>query len=520
MEPVIKSQTDSKKRDILKEVGKIAIVIIAGLLISYFVRQPYLMFCGISPDSVLEMNIADNINNGSGAVLSIKTTYENDLPAIHKAFGEKGIVYPAALSYFIKKGWDLQWLNIILSFLCALILFFAVKNILDERTAWFSYILILFMPKLNLAASHVWNYTTILLFVVLVFLIFSIKNRFIAFPLAGLAAGSIIWADPWGIFLPLAFLPGVLFSSRNVKESLTNTLMFVFTGALAMAPPLFMLKSIQGHYLPSAILPYFQVQEYSSFLWNSYGFKFPGLSNFVFINKTLVKSRIAENLKIYSSFIASRQGLYLILPGVIPILFTLKSAYREFPARWMPALSFSLLSFAGSCILWSDRDFVKLPVYVFIGIIPAIIHLLSKIEIRKFPAGLMTASLLVLLTLNVYLTANIYMNRQIIESHNLRTLRQTKDQYSGWITAQGAKDSIYAASNPWIIYLQCKVPCGLMPSNINKDNIQEFQQKFGYNYFIANDQGENSAKMNDLLGNSDIDWIVELIPGLWRVQKL
>jgi hypothetical protein len=161
-----------------------------------------------------------------------------------------------------------------------------------------------------------------------------------------------------------------------------------------------------------------------------------------------------------------------------------------------------------------------MPVFVFLAIAPAIFYLLGRIEIKKFPAGLMAAVLLLLLTVNAHTTVNFNMNRYNLESHNLKNIEEMKDEYGGWIKAQGQKDDRFAAINPWSIYLQSRIPCGLIPHNIDTSNLEEFQQKFGYNYFIVNEKSMNGSKLNDLLGSNKFEWLTELIPGLWRVQKL
>lgn len=511
--------TDFGRRLYLKKNRQFIFLLIVGLFLTFFIKQGYLTYCGISPESMMEINIARHITEGKGPLLSIKESYLTSLPVIHPAAGERGILYPLLLSPFIKKSAGLQWINLTISFITALMFFFLVKSAFDDKIAWLSFITFLFIPQVALAASYLWNTTLILFFLVAAGLVFvktnSIRGKFITGVLTGLA----FWTDPWALFFILGLLPGLLLSEDRTKESLKTTGM-VAAGLLLTALPLLIWTAvIYKNPFPPNISAYFQVKSYSEYLWESYNYTLPGIPAFITSNFSWILSAAGNNMKIQSSFFTVPQVLPAIIIAIAGFFLAGKNAYAAFPKKFLPLLSFSLLFFPASCLVWSHTDFIKIPIFSMIFILPAVYYFLSKFEIRTFPVGLLLAALVMIIFLNRFIAVHYHVYPAELQSYDIKVQMSYGDDQTDWMNTNTAKGEKIAAIHPWVMNLKTGRPCGLMPLNLTVEQLREFTEKFGYNYIAENERTDRGIPLRSLLDNAQVPWLKIILGGVWRVQQ-
>ena len=503
----------------MKKSGQFIFLLIVGLLLTFFIRQGYLRYCGISPESMMEINIARNIAQGKGPLLSIKESYLTSQPVIHPAVGERGILYPLILSLFINNSTGLQWINIIISFITALMFFYLVKSSFDDKIAWLSFITFLFIPQVALAASYLWHTTLILFFVVASGLVFVKTDSKWGHIISGILLGLAFWADPWALFFILGFLPGLLVCRGRFGESLKTGGM-VATGFFMTALPLLIWTFvIYKNPFPPNIPVYFQVKSYSEYLWESYNYPLPGIPAFIGSNLTWILSAVRKNFEIQSSFFTVKQILPATVISIAGFFLAGKKAYSLFPRKFLPFLSFSLLFFPASCMVWSYVDFIKTPLFSMIFLIPAIYYLLCKFEIRTFPVGLILAVLVMIICLNRFIVIHYHVYPAELQSYNFKTQMSYGDAQTALINSDTAEGEKIAAVQPWMMNLKTGKPCGLMPTNLTLEQVRELTEKFGYNYIVDNERAEKGIPLRAFLDEADVPWLKTVIGGLWRVQK-
>lgn len=498
------------------------LLLIVGAFLSYFVRQSYLKYCAVSPESLMEINIARNIANGKGFTLSIKETYDLDTPVVHSAAGERGLLYPLIISSFINKTLNIHWINIFLSLLSAILFFYLIKNVLNRQSAWLSFITLIFFPFTNMSASYLWNYTLIFFFLILSCLVFSAWESKYSKIVAGGILGLCFWSDPWAIFYILAFIPGLLLSGKNFRESAKTTGLFVLGFFIVSLPLLIWIFSIYKTPCPPRIPAYFQVKDYSVYLWKSFGYKLPGIAPFITGNKAWVLSAIWDNIKTYALYIGSRKVALIPLIGLVislPTLFFFKNKGNpRFPRKYAPFLSFSLCYFIGTCLFWSSRDFIKPLIFSPIFIIPLVYYFLCRVQVKKFPVGLLVAVLLMILTLNDYIALNYKNVRFKLAMDNYKRITAVRDDTTEWINSNAKENENVVAIYPWIVNFQTGQPAGILPDNLTSEKLCELLQKFNYNYIMVNDAGEKGESVNNIIENDILSWLVVVKPGLWRIQ--
>ncbi|MCD4782589.1 MAG: hypothetical protein K8T10_02030 [Candidatus Eremiobacteraeota bacterium] len=498
------------------------LLLIVGVFLSYFVRQPYLKYCAVSPESLVEINIARNIADGKGFTLSIKETYDLDTPVVHSAAGERGLLYPLIISSFINKTMNIHWINIFLSLLSAILFFYLIKNTLNLQAAWLSFITLIFFPLTNMAASYLWNYTLIIFFLILSCLVLSVWKSKYSKIIAGGILSICFWSDPWALFYIFAFIPGLLLSEKNIRESIKTTGLFMLGFLIVSFPLLLWIFSIYNTPFPPRMPAYFQVKDYSIYLWKSFGYKLPGTIAFIAGNKAWVMSAIWDNIKTYSSHIASRKNALIPLLGLLislPTLFFFRNEDNpRFPRKYAPLLSFSLCYFIGTCLFWSSRDFIKPLIFFPIFVIPLVYYFLCRVQVKKFPVGLLAAVLLMIFTLNNYIALN-YNNVSIkLAADDYKRISAVRDDTTEWINSNAKENENVAAVYPWIVNFQTRQPAGILPDNLTSEKLSELLQKFNYNYIMINDSGEKAESINNIIENDIISWLVLAKPGLWRIQ--
>lgn len=490
-----------------------------GLFLTFFIKQGYLAYCGVSPESMMEINIARNISQGKGATLSIKESYLTSLPVTHPPAGERGLLYPLILSFFIKKSAGLQWINITLSFITALMLFFLVKSAFDEKTAWLSFITFLFIPQAALAASYLWNTSLLLFFVVAAGLVLVKTSSKTGKAAAGILLGMAFWTDPWALFFILAFLPGLLLSEEKFTESLKSAGV-VTAGFFLTALPLFIWTFvIYKNPFPPNIPVFFQVKNYSEYLWESYNYKLPGIPAFVSSNFNWIISTIGKNMQMQSSFFTVKQLLPATVISIAGLFLAGKNAYTSFPRKFLPLVSFSLLFFLAACMVWSQTDFIRPPLFAMIFILPAVYYLLTKFEIRTFPIGLLLAVLVMIFFLNRFIGIHYHVYPAELQSYDFKVQMSYGDVQIDWLNTNSADGQKIAAIHPWVMNLKTGKPCGLMPTNLTVEQVRDFTTKFGYNYIVENERAEKGIALSGLLDNTDVPWLKIILQGLWQVQN-
>jgi len=498
------------------------LLLIVGLFLSYFVRQPYLKYCAVSPESLIEINIARNIANGKGLTLSIKETYDLDTPVVHSAVGERGLIYPLLISFLVNKTLYIHWINIFISLLTAILFFYLVKNALNLQVAWLSFITLIFFPFTNLSASYLWNYTIILFFLILSGLVFSAWESVCGKIISGGILGLCFWSDPWGLFYILAFIPGLLLSEKKFKESLKSTGLFVLGFFIVSVPLIIWIFSIYKTPYPPRMPTYFQVKDYSVYLWESYGYKLPGVIPFIAGNNKWILSKIWENIKTYALCINSRKVILIPLIGFVlslPTLFIFRNEDNPpFPRKYVPFLSFAIFYFLGTCLFWSSRDFIKPLIFTAIFIFPLVYYFFCRIQIKKFPVGLLAAVLLMIFTLNDYIALNYNNVRFKLVSDDFTRIAPVADDTTEWINSNAKENENVLAIYPWIVNFQTGQPAGILPDDLTTEKLCELMQKYNYNYVMANDGGERGEYINNLIKNDIIRWLIVAKPGLWRTE--
>ena len=503
----------------VKKFRTFIVLLILGLFLTFFIKQKYIEYCGVSPESMKEINIARNLAEGKGFTLSIKDSYITHHPVIHPAAGEKGLLYPLILSVFINKTYKLQWINLILSFLTALMLFYLAKDVFNEKIAWFSYITFLFLPQAGSAASYLWDNTLLLFLLVVAALVFVKMKSFWGDILTGVLLGLTYWTNPWAFLFIPALLPGLLLSRGDFKKSLKTTGLVTLSFFLVSLPLFIWTFIIYKTPISPNIPVYFQVKNFSDYLWQSYNYPLPGIPGFVKSNSQWILSSFGRNIKIQLSFFTAKQILPAFIIAIAGFIFAGKKAYKEFPRRFLPMLSFSVLYFLGACLVWSYIDFIKTPVFSLIFLIPVIFYFLCRIEIRSFPLGLMLAVIVLVLSLNRFIAIHYHVYPAELRRYEFKTQLSYGDVQIDWINDETKKTDRIAAVYPWVMNLKTHRPCGLMPTNLNLDQTHEFVKKFGYNYIVENERAKKGDYLRTLLGDVKIPWLQIILNGLWQVQK-
>jgi len=502
----------------LQRIKHFLVLFFVGLFLSFFIKQPYLQYCAVSPESIMEVNVARNLAAGKGFTLSIKDAYYIDGPVIHSAIGERGIILPFLLKPFINKTNHLQWINLIISFITAILFFYMARLAFDEKIAWFSFITFIFFPRINVAASYLWNSTLLLFFMVLAGLIFLAVRKWWGELITGTLVGLAFWAEPWAIFFILALLPGILLSGKSIKEGAQKAAV-IFAGFLLPAIPMLLwIQDVNGSPVPPGIPAYFQVKDYSAYIWESYNYPMPGIFGFIAANTQWILHSIWKNILKYGRFFIHRQCSPVLILGLSGLIFAGKKAFREFPRRFIPMPVFSVLYFLGTCMVWSYADFNKASLFSLIFLIPVAYYFLCRIEIRKFPLGLVLASLILVFSLNNYISVNYMELRYELHNYNLSRQLNIKDEQLFIIKESTNEDEKIAAIYPWLVNLQSRRPCGILPTNLTKGQLREFIIKFGYNYIADNERGARGENLRKMIERENIPWLYEMIYGFWRVQ--
>lgn len=494
-------------------------VLITALVLSFFVRLPYLKYCAASPESLLDYSIGKNLAEKAGFKLFIRETYETDGPVVQVPSGYRGVIYPLALSFQLKKTDKLQWFNIILSIINAIMFFYLVKIYFDRRVAWLSFLTFLFLPGLNLAASFMWNITLVVFSILIFGLIYGAgENNSRLLAASGAALGFGYWCEPWFIFYLPAFLPGLLLSGKNLRDSIKLALT-VLAGFTASSLPLFIwIFSIHKAIIPPQIMSYFKVLSQSAYVYDGYGKNLPGVIQFISTGISHIGREISRSFQMYFHGLVTLRTGFVFLFALPGLLLAGKKAYVEFPRRYLPLLSFSLLYFLGSCLFWSNRDFLKTPLYLLLFVIPVLFYFLCRIEFRQFPAGFIAAILLMIFALNSYLEVNHSSLRLEIGGCDLSRLKSQPDPQSEWINKHTDPNDRVAALFPWTVNLRTGRPCGMMPNDIKPEQLREFAEKFHYNYFISNDLGNRGEKFRKNVEDANIPWLSPEEEDLWRVN--
>jgi hypothetical protein len=488
-----------------------------GVILSFFIRQPYIGECAISNEGITNICIADNYAKGLGFTLSIKENYYPDTPVAHFSPGECGIVYPIILSFFIGKIVQFQWINLFFAFLTSLFFFMILKKVFDEKIAWISFIWLIFHPRVNVLASYVLNVHLLLFIVVFAcWVLVTIQDRWGKL-LAGAILGFTFWAEPWFLFAPLAFLPGIFFSQDKKKEGLISS--GIFTGAFVLVciPLLFIINNIYGAPFPPKFSLFLQTISYNNeYLYQSYNFNLPGSAAFIFSNLPLIITGVINNflniLKV--SFISDKT--WLILLCIPAILLADSGAIKNFPKNYLPLLSFSVMTLLGTSMLWSIHAGNKNSVFILIFLVPALLYFLPGIKLKGFPIGQVCLVLIMAFILNSYVFLNHNDIKSSVEAKNIQSSLIACTQDEEYLVAQNNPKMVVAATDPWRVYFLTKRDCGLLPINIPAEDLKSFLKKYGYNYIFC-----NSNNSETFIGNSKPDqfqWLEKTGESLWKVR--
>lgn len=498
----------------------ILIVVLVGLLLSYLVKLPFLEYTAMSPGAMVNYNIAKNIADGRGLIVSIKENYFNKLPVTRSPIGEIGIIYPVLLSALVEKTEKMHWPGMFFSFVGAVLFFMIVKKNLGDRTAWLSFAWLIFLPGLNLASSFLWNFSLIFMLIMISAWLLVFFRGKIPVALAGLVLGIAFWAEPWCLLCSLGFIPGMLFYRNDRKKALIDVGVFA-AGFIICALPLFILTyHVQGHVLPVPYKLYFQVEDYDQYLWKSYEYPTKGVGSFIGSNLSWIKGRIVQNLWGYfrDCFFTAKTWLFLI--GIPLVFFNGKKRLKEVEKTYYPCLSFSIAAFIGASMVWSRREIVQNPIFMILFVVPLLIFFIQGIEIKGFPAGLLISVLVLLLILNSYFARNHVEIKDRIKNNSMSKILASSDKSERFIASETSPSAHVAAFYPWGVNLKTERPTGLLPRNLNSERLRNLIKEFGYSYILDNSLAGENEKFRKLLNKRDYPWIKKVNNNLWDVRNL
>lgn len=503
----------------MKRLRFIIFPILAGLLLGYFVRQPYLGNYALSPESVIDISTAINMAEHKGMTLSLKWIYFPETPLVRPSVGERGVIYPYLISRVMDRTYRLELINIIASFAAGLLFFALVRKAFDDRVAWLSYIWFIFHPLINQSAAYITNFVLLLLLAVLTgWILISYEDR-AGTVIAGGVMGFSFWVEPWAIFSFLAFLPGMIIGARLVKSGFARASAFTLGFLLTSAPLMYLIYSIHGTPIPIHIPTFFRVRDHVEFMFRSYGASPPGVIEFVAANIPFILGRVASNLKTYLHVSFFLNGSWPIL-FCLPALFAAgRKAYQDFPSRFLPLISYSVFFLLGAGLVWSRLTTGGSPVIISLFIVPALFYFLCRVKAGDFPAGFLAAVLVITLTVSGFTTQNHGPIAENIKRFGIDIYQLPERYNEKWLASHKDEEMRIAAVHPWKIFMISNKECGILPVNLPPEKLREFCEKFGYNYLINNDLDELSAELLKNMGGKPPPWLERIEHNIWKVKS-
>lgn len=503
---------------ILQKIKLFLFTAIVILVLSYFIKQPYLEYCGVSKGSVQEIGAARYIAAGKGLLLTIKHTYEiPSAPPVPLA-AELGLLYPVLLSFYIDRIHQMQWVNIAISIVNLLMLFYAVRKVFGDFSAWLSLLTFMFLPFLSISASYLWNLSLLLFWLILAFLIYVSFDKPWAKILSGVFIGICFWTEPWAFFFFPAMLPGFFICNKPIRENVKSAMWTALGWICAVIPLNIWIFSITGSLLHPRLTSHFRVVDYPDFYFKSYQYQNFGFGRYVLGGLNRVIPEIINNFVTLTGQTGEFYIGWLLLFAIVITIVFRKTVFIDFPEKYCPFISFSLLCFIFNGLLWSNRNFYVTVVYILLFTIPISYYLLGKISFKDFDAGKALGVIILCLFLNQALEHNHNEMVRTIRGQNFHSVYFRGEEQTEWIEANTLPEDTIAAFYPWGIHLKTRRPAGILSYNLEPESLREFAKKIRYNYYVNNDDSAVGNRFLHLIDRNELPWLIPVGENVWKVD--
>lgn len=460
--------TKKISRIISKKKSALLILIIIGILFRIpLVGTEYFRM----PDALEYLNVARNINSGSGITQSIKWHYFDDYPVVTSAFHGRPVGTSILFSIILKivnNSIFLQIFSLSLGLLNSITFYFLALRYFNRYFAFFGALLVALNPNF-LITGRIPLSEQVFSLIILLALISSAYYResYLKYGLIGLICGLSYYFRNEGL---LASLLIFIFISKSFKHFFIQMCAFILTTL-----PLFYNNLVLNSSLfYSYNYFHFQVKSFSEGMY-SYKVVYPSPFDFIQNNMVWIIKQVALIVYGFLKNIADFRMLGFFL---LPILLWPK---RFFRIHFL-FLTISIVVLATYSILWS-AIFDSSRHFFLVFVLLLFVSLLNLENYKMKKIGVFLA----MLTFFIYISFDIHRIVWVRSAVNLNPWTNQSNMVYIWINKVIADKYIISTSAPHYVNYFTNNPTAQFPKNIKDKSIyNKYVSEYGICYFVIN----------------------------------
>lgn len=465
----LKKFTKKLSKIISEKKNALLIVIFIGVLFRIpLVGTEYFRM----PDALEYLNVARNINSGTGIIQSIKWHYFDDYPVVTSAFHGRPIGASVLFSVILKIANNniifLQIFSLSLGILNAIAFYFLALKFLNRYFAFFGALIIVLNPNF-LITGRIPLSEQVFSLIILLALIINLYHResYSKYGLIGIICGLSYYFRNEG--LPVSLLI-FIFISKSFKSFFIQMCVFILTTL-----PLFYNNLVLNSSLfYSYNYFHFQVKSFSEGMY-FYKVVYPSPFNFIQNNMGWI---IKQVVLIIYGFLKNIADFRMLGLFSLPILLWPK---RFFRIHFL-FLAISIVVLVTYSVLWS-AIFDSSRHFFLVFLLLLFISFLNLEGYRMKKVGIFLA----LLTLIIYITFDIHRIVWARSAVNLNPWTNQSNKVYIWINKVVADKYIISTSAPHYVNYFTNNPTAQFPKNIKDISIyNKYVSEYGICYFVIN----------------------------------